>query len=80
MKIGFDVQPSGYFRIEADSLHVDPGAVEALMARYHLADPTAALALEIEREAPGASHRHPLMMAMVCEANKLWWAQPAGRA
>ena len=80
MKIGFDVAPSGYFRIEAAALHVNPVAVEALMARYKVATPTDALALEIEREAPGDSHRHPLMIAMVSEANKLWFVPPAGRA
>jgi len=80
MKIGFDVKPSGYFRIDAASLHVSAAAVEAMMARHHLADPSAALALEIEREAPGEPHRHPLMIAMVTEANRLLFVPPAGCA
>ena len=80
MKIGFDVAPSGYFRIEAASLHVDVAAVERLMAHYRAHTPTEALTLEIEREAPGDAKRHPLMIAMVQEANKLWFSEPAGRA
>ena len=80
MKIGFDVQPSGYFRADAAALHVDPVMIEAMMMMHRCDDPSQALAAEIEREMPGAAHRHPLMVALVAEANKLWIAPVAGRA